>query len=70
MTTPYERTRTVIQTREFLQWMLKADQSDASEKVKQEARRLLRHYPSDADLRDAERAVPDVWGPPDCKIGG
>lgn len=44
MTRPAERTRTLIQTREFLLG-LKRDLSVA-EDVRREAKRLLRHYPS------------------------
>ena len=44
MTMPSERTRTIIQTREFLV-DLSRDQA-LPEAVRTEARRLLRHYPA------------------------
>lgn len=44
MTVPYERTRAIIQTETFLIELSK-DKSIPNEK-RQEARRLLRHYPS------------------------
>lgn len=44
MTLPYERTRAIIQTEDFLIELSK-DKSLPDEK-RQEARRLLRHYPT------------------------
>nr|WP_090352173.1 BPSL0761 family protein [Pseudomonas oryzae] len=44
MTMPTERTRAIIQTREFLV-SLSRDQA-LPEAVRNEARRLLRHYPT------------------------
>ncbi len=53
MTLPHERTRAVIRTREFLA-RLATPYGDGIKKipaeVRQEARRLLRHYPSWFDL--------------------
>lgn len=48
MTLPFERTRAVIQTRSFLAELSR----DAAmpEAVRAEARRLLRHYPSEMDV--------------------
>ena len=51
MTMPEERTRAVLQTREFL-IELKNDKQ-FSEEIRDEARRLLRHYPTLADIRMA-----------------
>ena len=44
MTLPYERTRSVVQARDFLT-ELSQDES-LPEEVRTEAKRLLRHYPS------------------------
>ncbi|MGY3040819.1 hypothetical protein ACVWWQ_002450 [Rhodanobacter sp. TND4EL1] len=44
MTLPYERTRAVIETREFLRLLLGNRRVPAS--VRSEAKSLLRHYPS------------------------
>lgn len=55
MTMPGERTRAVIQTHEFLV-ELSRDPS-LPEKVRRDAKFLLRHYPSKADM---ERAVQTV----------
>lgn len=47
MTLPYERTRSVIQTEEFLRELSNDHQLPAG--IRNEATRLLRHYPT-ADL--------------------
>ena len=48
MTMPNERTRSIIQTREFL-FDLSRDQG-LPEKVRTEAHRLLRHYPTTREV--------------------
>lgn len=48
MTMPIERTRAVIQTREFLE-LLSQDQK-LPESVRSEAFRLLRHFPKKTEL--------------------
>lgn len=53
MTTPYERTRSVIQARAFLM-KLRGDEA-LPEAVRNEAHRLLRHYPSSSDVLRAGR---------------
>jgi hypothetical protein len=63
MTMPVERARSVVQAREFLQELMHS--TDVPESVRREARRLLRHYPSDGDLRLAASALPGWWANPD-----
>jgi hypothetical protein len=64
MTMPFERTRAVLQTREFLQWMLSAEATlEMFKQAKREARTLLRHYPSSIDLHLAHLACPMWFGP-------
>lgn len=64
MTMPFERTRAVLQTRDFLQWVLGADATaDVFVQAKREARTLLRHYPSSIDLHLAHLACPMWFGP-------
>lgn len=53
MTLPYERTRTVVQTREFLVEISR--DTTLPEPIRTEARRLLRHYPSESDVLLAGR---------------
>lgn len=61
MTTNAERSRTVLQTKVFLEELAK--RSDLPEDVKQEAQRLLRHFPSPHALeigaKATERFCPD-----------
>lgn len=67
MTLPIERTRRVLDAREFLVRLaspygggIKGIRSE----VREEARRILRHYPTDLDLEQAARAAPDVFAEP------
>lgn len=64
MTMPFERTRAVMQTKEFLQWVMTAEAtSENFLQAKREARTLLRHYPSSIDLHLAHLACPQWFGP-------
>ncbi len=64
MTMPFERTRAVLQTRDFLQWVMSADATaETFTQAKREARTLLRHYPSSIDLHLAHLACPAWFGP-------
>lgn len=69
MTIPNERTRAVLQTKDFLLELQSATKSPGvPETVRKETRRLLRHYPSAWHLDLAHRGAPDWWGPvPDEK---
>jgi len=63
MTMPSERTRAVLHTREFLQWVLHAEATpDMVIRMKREARALLRHYPSTIDMHLAHLACPQWFG--------
>ena len=53
MTMPHERTRSVLQTRDFLLEL--ARDTSLPERVRDDARFLLRHYPNRADLVQAGR---------------
>jgi hypothetical protein len=64
MTIPLERTRAVLQTKEFLLELQDPTKSPGvPEEVRREANRLLRHFPSTWDLNAAHRGAPDWWGP-------
>jgi hypothetical protein len=60
MTLPYERTRAVINAREFLFRLSTPYIADGIKRipaaVRDEARRLLRHYPNVVDLKYAEQS--------------
>lgn len=64
MTTPDERTLTVVMTREFLRqladptWTKRIPQT-----VRARARTLLRHYPEPMALDLASQMVPSIFGP-------
>ena len=64
MTTPDERTKALTQTRELLRGLQSAVATPKLPSwLREEARRLLRHYPTDADLGWAHEAVPWLYGP-------
>lgn len=54
MTIPSERTRAVIQTHEFLVELSR--DSSLPEKVRRDAKFLLRHYPSKSDMQRAAQS--------------
>lgn len=65
MTLPYERTRAVISVREFL-FRLSSPYVENGIKgirkeVRNEALRLLRHYPGNYDLHQAAKSCPNVF---------
>ena len=68
MTLPYERTRAVNQTREFLEDLRSS--SSLPEAIRNEAKRLLRHYPmpmdmtraAEQELRDRRYVIEPVFG--------
>ena len=63
MTMPHERTRAVLQTKDFLRWVLSADAtSETLMQAKSEARALLRHFPSTSDMEIAHHACPMWFG--------
>jgi hypothetical protein len=67
MTTPDERTRAVVQTCELLRALLDpAMTPDVPAALRDEARSLLRHYPTAGSLRIAHLACPQWFGPPDA----
>ena len=65
MTTAYERTKSVIETRKFLQMLTSADDLASRSHVQSVAERLLRHYPLDIDLEVSAAALPAVWAAPE-----
>lgn len=63
MTMPIERTRAVLQTREFLrQLMTDVGSAGLPVSLREEARRLLRHYPNSSDMFLAHAALPQWFG--------
>jgi hypothetical protein len=64
MTTPFERTRAIIETRELLEMLFDPVQTPGvPEVVREYARKLLRHYPNRANVQLAHLALPNSFGP-------
>ncbi len=62
MTLPDERYRAVVQTRRFLLDLCNPEHTPRVPKlIRETARSMLRHYPSDWDLQRAARACPEVF---------
>jgi hypothetical protein len=64
MSTAVERTRAVVETRNFLRILATAGQVTIPGLVQTAANGLLRHYPLDVDLEASSLALPDIWAPP------
>lgn len=62
-TTPFLRTKALMQTKELLQH-LAGEQDGAPACLMARARELLQHYPSLLDIDALHRAAPEVLGPP------
>lgn len=59
---PYERTRSVIQTRDFLISLLDPKKTPrVPSKVRKEASRMLRHFPTPFDIEQAGKKSSDVF---------
>lgn len=62
MTLPDERYRSVIQTRRFLLDLCNPQHTPKVPKIiREHARSMLRHYPSDWDMTRAAEGAPDVF---------
>lgn len=62
MTLPDERYRAVVQTRRFLLDLCNRQHTPRVPKlVRETARAMLRHYPSDWDMQQAAENCPDVF---------
>lgn len=66
MTTPEERTRAVLKTRQLLLDLANpARTPNVPEALRQRAETLLRYYPEAADMKIACRACPHWFGTPE-----
>lgn len=61
MTLPDERYRSVVYAAEFLQRLAGGEYPRVPKAVREEARSLLRHYPSGWDMQQAARDCPGVF---------
>lgn len=67
MTTPFERTRAVLETRRFLSQLAAGDLTTSSQDYLQgTAEALLRHYPDASHLAYSAQALPLFWAHPDA----
>ena len=64
MTTAYERTKAVIETRKLLQLLASPTSTATRGAIQDTARLLLRHYPLDVDLEISAAALPGIWAAP------
>lgn len=63
MTLPQERTRSVVQTRDFLTDLINPKKTPKVPKyIRLSAKRLLRHFPWDYHLEQISKKNPDVFG--------
>ena len=67
MTIPVERTRSVQYAADFLLRLAVCygGIKRVPKAVREEARRILRHFPTTFDLADLARRAPDRWGKPE-----
>lgn len=66
MTTPNERTRAVLQTLDFLIDLSNPQRTPGVPRhIREEAHRLLRHYPAESDMDLAGHACPQWFGIPE-----
>jgi hypothetical protein len=64
MTTPFERTRALFQTRELLKSLQDPGETSRIPRwLRDEARVLLRHYPDYSAIEMAHKALPHLYGP-------
>jgi hypothetical protein len=64
MTTPTDRTRALVQTKQFLRELTdKTDMPRVPQTVRDIARRLIKHYPTYADIARAHEAMPERYAP-------
>jgi hypothetical protein len=64
MTVPFERTRALLQAKQFLKAMLDPKQTPKTPRwMRGKALALLRHYPGMWELELVNKALPDEFGP-------
>lgn len=70
MTTPYERTRAILQTREFLEELQSPQKwPDLPDTLRRRARILARHYPEHWHVRQLHACLPMAYDSPDTASG-
>ncbi|WP_328822210.1 BPSL0761 family protein [Paraburkholderia nemoris] len=67
MTTPDERTKSVLDTRDFLRILVAAEDIAIPGLIQSVAEGLLRHYPLAVDLAVSAAALPGIWADPSLR---
>ena len=71
MTMPIERSRAVINTRQFLVDLMNPDKTPkVPNAVRKEAYRCLKHYPGEYYMEVVAEEVPTIFGPIDDEVEG
>jgi hypothetical protein len=64
MTIPFERTQAIIRARELLTSLTRKSETPRVPKaIREEAKAILRHFPTLADVEIAHRHAPEWYGP-------
>jgi hypothetical protein len=64
MTVPFERTRALLQTKQFLEAMLDPKQTPRTPRwMRGKSKALLLHYPGMWEIELLHKALPDEFGP-------
>lgn len=70
MTTPYERTRAMLHTREFLEELQSIQKwPHLPDTLRQRAKALARHYPESWHVHQLHVHLPAFYDSPDCVAG-
>ena len=70
MTLPYERRNAIKWAREFLYSLLRRDVTPrVPMRIREQARSVLKHYPSDFDMDRAGENFDDIFGKEEIKKG-
>lgn len=63
MTTPRERSNSLVRTREFLRRLLDRTLTPRVPKaIREQAYWCLRHFPADFDINEAAKKSPEIFG--------
>lgn len=63
MTTPFQRTKALVLTKELLQRLASLGDNAVPLSISAEAEALLKHYPTLLEIDAAHRASPEIFGP-------
>lgn len=64
MTTPFQRTKALVLTKELLQRLALLGDAAVPLSISAEAETLLKHYPTLLEIDAAHQGSPEIFGPP------